>query len=132
MARTPKPGTVVIPYPGIKGDVITLHQENTYIGIQFHLGTGWDAYLDGSYKIYFTGKERFTQTNAENLFDVECSVDDIVEGVLLCDMVAEDTDITPGPNYRWQIQIKKDDNSEVKVALTGRLIIDPTLLGIEP
>jgi hypothetical protein len=129
---TPRPGTVEIPYPSRKGDTITLHQENTYFGIKFYIGTGWDTYLDGSYEIWFTGKERFTQLNADNLFDVQCTVDDAVNGIISADMDASDTDITPGPNYRWQLQVKKTDNSEVKVVLNGKLVIEPTLLGIEP
>ena len=128
-----KAGTVVVPLPGKKGDEITLYQENTYNGIMFYLGTEWETILnDVSYEIWFTGKERYTSSNAENLFDIECTVTSAAEGTVQCDMDASDTDIVPAPNnYRWQIQIKKPDDSEVKTVLSGRLIIEPTLLGIE-
>jgi len=133
MATQPKPGTVIVPQPGIRGNNITLHQENTYAGIEFHLGTGYQTLLETvGTKAFFTAKERFTSDNSENFFDVECTITDPVNGVMTADLDAENTDITPGPNYRWQIQVKSDaDDSVVKVVLSGRLIIEATLLGVE-
>lgn len=127
-----KAGTVVVPLLCKTGDVITLHQENTYVDIIFYLGTEWETILnDGTYKIYFTSKERFTAANVLNFFDIECTVESAAEGTVKCSLDADNTDITPAPSYRWQIQIKKADDSEVKVVLTGRLVVEPTLLGVE-
>lgn len=124
-------GDVTIVGKTIDGEDLNLYQKCVYPQIIFELGEDWKPLMTVDYEFWLTSKDSVLDT--EPLFDVSGDIHNAGLAQVSFPLTGGDngdTDQVVVPNGIYQIMVKKTDDSETRIALVGKLIIDRTLKAV--